>query len=334
MKKLIASMILILMLAIVMPVSAELGVGATFPLLGELLGGQKTTEVHAGITLPVATSSMPDGPDGATWQGGYITLPNNETGLFPEFQYLRVTPLILGVDEKDIRENRVEISGACKYDKTSDSIVINTSSALPGQNTLVYEQDQEASRKDTRVLVFRFAKRISKTDRAAMVFTVTDPIPFLENYCRVMEHKSFDTASDECRHIARVLYLNQEVKSFQLVSPELPYEVLVDAYWRGRQNIPAVGESAPAPKVEAPVPAPAPLVPPAPTKVEFTINVNTSSSGAVSVQVSDRIYQGTSVSLCLEPGNYQAKVKVGSRSTGWLPFKVYAGMEPVTITVN
>lgn len=320
------------MLAIVMPVSASVGWGASFPLLGDLIGGQKTTEVHAGITLPVATSSTADGPDEAVWQGGYISSPNNASGMFSEFQNMRVTPLVMKIDPKDLKENRVTISGACQYDKRSETIVINTSTLVPGQYTLVYEQDQRASRVDTRVLVFRFVKRVEKTDVAAMVFTITNPLPFLENYCRVTEHKSFDTASDECRHIARVLYLNQEVKSFQLVSPELPYEVLVDAYWRGKQNIPAVGESVPAPKVEAPTPVPAPQ--PVPTGVEFTINVGTSSSGAVSVQIADKIYRGSSVTLCLEPGNYQAKIKVGSRSTDWLPFKVYPDMEPVKITVN
>jgi hypothetical protein len=340
--------IVILMLAIV-PVSANsIGWGASFPLVGDLIGGQRTTEVHAGITLPVATSSSTDGPDEAVWQGGYISLPNNTTGLFPEFQYLKTTPLIMGVDPKDLRENRVILSGACQYDKSSEEITINTAGILPGQHTLVYEQDQKASRKDTRVLIFRFAKRIEKTDTAAMIFTVTEPQPFLEDYCRLTEGKGFAEASIECKRLARVLYLEKEAGAFRLVKPELPYNLLVDAYWRQGQKMPRVGDVAPAPKVEVPVPAPAPVpkvevpvpapipapVAPVSTRVEFALNVISSASGAVSVQIGDKAYQGTSIPLCLEPGTYQAKVKIGSRSTDWVSFRVSPNMGPVNITAN
>jgi hypothetical protein len=66
-------------------------------------------------------------------------------------------------------------------------------------------------------------------------------------------------------------------------------------------------------------------------KVEFTLNAVFAAPGTTSIEIAGRVYHGRSVALCLDPGVYQAKIRVGNRSTDWVSFQVKPGMGSVNI---
>lgn len=322
------------------PVKAgDLFVGGSFPLVGQIFGSEKKTEVHAGLTLLVSASDRPDGQDKAVWTGGYVSLPSNKDGLFPEFSFLRVSCLALGIKPEQIKDRGVRSDDPEITVGEDGNVVVDTRALTPGQNFLVLSVRQNASRKDTRILFVRFGKSVSKTDEVAMVFMVTDPKQFVDTYCHKFEGSSIDTASEECIQLARSLYLEKEAGSFRLTSPILPYNASQEIAWRERQGAPRVLDP---PVKEAPVVETRAIVPPVTEgPVRFTINFvkdgHTFFVPGMRIRIGEKAFDLSSGSpeFRFQPGTYQARFFVPGRGdSGWFSINVASGMSPVTVTVK
>lgn len=333
--------VLIAFVAVAMPANAgDLMIGGSFPLVGQILGSQKSTEVHAGLTLLVNTSDRPDGQDKAVWTGGYVSFPSNKDGLFPEFSFLRVSCLALGIKPEQVKDRQVRSDDPEITIGEDGNVVVSTRALTPGQHFVVLSVKQNASRKETRILFVRFGKSISKTDEVAMIFMVTDPHDFVDTYCHKFEGSSVDTASEECIQLARSLYLEKEAGSFRLTSPILPYNALQETAWRERQGSPKVLDP---PVKEAPVVETRAIVPPVTEgPVRFTINfVNgdgqTFHVPGMRIRIGEKAFDlsNGSPEFRFQPGTYQARFFVPGRGdSGWFAVKVWPGMSPVTVTVK
>lgn len=326
--------------------AADIGFGASFPFLGELIASQKTTEVHAGLTLLVDTSETIDGPQKSVWTGGYISLPADTNGVFSEFRYLRVNALALGIKPEQIKERTIESDDPRTIAIDDDgSIRINTLALKPGQHSIVLSVKQNASRKDKRIfLIIRLAEHIVKTDQVAMVFMVTDPTRFVNSYLKRFEGSTIDNASADCLLLAKSLYLEKEAGSFRLVSPILTYNVLQEPVWRERQGLPKQLD----PPVQAEPKVEVKELPALSGLADFTINiVNQDGTGCPATGMkmmlkapngSVRTFNVTDASPSFtgfESGDYQLKVIIsGEKEMEWATVHIWPGMKPIRITLR
>lgn len=262
MRKVICFTIALLML--VLPALAnEILVGASFPLLGELLGGQTTKTVHGGMNLLVNTSSTVDGPDQAVWTGGFIMIPSNEcskglfskdclwaeNGIFREFTYLRVSSFAVGIKPQQIVKKEVESNDQrIRLSADGQTVKIQVADLRPGQYYIVMDQAQRASRKETKIPIippFIYLRLVShplETDHVAMIFMVKDPSVYIQDYSRKIFRKStVDLTTDEI-DLIRARYMEKQIGSFDLVRSELSADELQQALWRDKQGLPGMLE--------------------------------------------------------------------------------------------
>lgn len=319
-------------------------ISSSFPNLGKLVYDEKTTVRHAGITLMVKGCETREGREKAVWTGGFVSFPANTNGLFPEFNYLRVSALVLGINPDDIRNISAEGSDEYTIGDNGD-VIVNTENLRPGEYTLVYNVDQKSSRRDKRILFFiKKHEHITVTDTVGMIFLVTDPTKFVGDYCRRYEGTNSEEASKDCLALAKALYLEKEAGSFRLVSPMLPYNALQETSWRERQNLPRVLDPPvqSEPKVEKrELPAPSGLT-------DFTIKFVDRNGSAykcsglkIFLKASDgnvRTFSVTSSSpefTGFSSGDYQFKFSIAGRGeSGWSTIHVWPGVKPVRVTIN
>lgn len=214
--------------------ATALNIGASFPMLGRLLAESKSEEVHAGINLLVNTSETHAGLDKANYQGGYLNIPSNDKskdacwvkntdiadkGLFPEFNYLRVDPRLLGIEDKNVKEQTIVCEeNNISFDPISRKIIIDLSTMPLGQHFLEYEVKQTQSRKSDRILFFTWVKHPKITDRSALIFTILDPSEYIDRVCDGYANQKLDGKT--LLRLARAAYLDEKAGSMQLIKAE------------------------------------------------------------------------------------------------------------------
>lgn len=302
-------------------------VGASIPFVGEWLFSGKDTEVHAAPNLLVTTSETSTGPDRADFQGGYPNIPSNDysrkvslfkdtnwaqDGLFPEFNFLRIDVLLLGIKPENVVKSEFK-SDDPHLSYVGGRLNVDLSNMTPGKYSLVYSVIQNGSRKDRRYLFIKIVRHPENKDEKAFVFTILDPLKSVDTMLNGFGDSYPGLGFDDIAKLARSAYLTEEVGSFKLIESEPSFKILssIVANRLIRQN----------------------SQPPAPVSYDFAVNFLNSDGTFVencdaTVWIKDpqgnekEYHGGPSIPFGgFSAGSYQLKIKESHYvDKGWAPF--------------
>lgn len=190
-------------------------------LLGSLsfpLWSERTTTAHAGVNQLV-TFGVPD-DDGvkAFYKNGFLVLPKDKYGVFADLAVMRVDPLVLGIEPKNIKEVKTE--GECGVSEQG-AIIFMVKDLEPDLYDVVTKVKQTQGRVDERGIVptvlqiFGRKKhhQIEATDVVASTFGVVNADRYIEMFCKYQ--LGLDDASkmtDEQKYVVKSVYFDSRLK--------------------------------------------------------------------------------------------------------------------------